>query len=166
MKGFENRQRTVDCTLVALMTKRGGSSGRSCKWPRETACRRKLLESLSKRGSVRTRPRARIRYRWCETRSCEFRRPRWRYWPGRSPSLPRFFQCSPRTPAVIDPPETLEMRSSLPKYLASFKRMRVPTWNNIARYPPPERQRPIAFLSGAGASFGVSLTGDCALCGW
>jgi hypothetical protein len=43
------------------------------------------------------------------------------------------FQRWPNTPAVIDPPETLEMRASFGRYPASFSRQSEPTWKSIAR---------------------------------
>jgi len=48
-------------------------------------------------------------------------------------SKPSSFQCRPRTPAVIEPPETLEIRSSLGSQPASFRRQSDPTWNSMAR---------------------------------
>src|SRR4051812_30698 len=54
-----------------------------------------------------------------------------------------FGQARARTPAVIEPPDTLEIRSSLGKKPVSCRRHVEPTWKSIARYPPPERHRAI-----------------------
>ena len=42
-------------------------------------------------------------------------------------------QASASAPAVIEPPETLEIRSSRGRYPASFSRQSAPTWKSIAR---------------------------------
>src|SRR5216683_2798406 len=52
-------------------------------------------------------------------------------------------QRLPRTPAVIEPPETLETRASPRSIPRSFSRQSAPRWNTMARYPPPERQRAV-----------------------
>lgn len=43
------------------------------------------------------------------------------------------FQFFARTPAVIEPPETLEIRSSFGSRPTSLSRQSTPTWNTIAR---------------------------------
>ena len=50
-----------------------------------------------------------------------------------APSKARLAQFSASTPAVIDPPETLETRHSLRSQPAWLRRRTVPTWNSIAR---------------------------------
>src|SRR5215211_5112058 len=49
-------------------------------------------------------------------------------------------QARASAPAVIEPPDTLEMRSRRSSQPASRRRQITPTWNSIARYPPPDRQ--------------------------
>jgi hypothetical protein len=62
---------------------------------------------------------------------------------GAALEIPSDIQFIPRTAAVIDPPETLDIRFRVPNVPISLRRQRLPTWNSIARYPPPERQRPV-----------------------
>ena len=49
---------------------------------------------------------------------------------GRKLSWPHL---RPSSPAVIEPPETLEIRLTVPSTLASWSRQSVPIWNSIAR---------------------------------
>ena len=52
---------------------------------------------------------------------------------GSSPSASSFGQASASAPAVIEPPETLETRSSRLSQPASCSRQTTPTWNSMAR---------------------------------
>src|SRR5437660_1549928 len=64
------------------------------------------------------------------------------------------------TPAVIEPPDTLEMRSSFSRYFESFRYQSVPRWKSIARYPPPERQT--ARVSSTRSGSGLEVNGSTA----
>src|SRR5437899_4220979 len=64
-------------------------------------------------------------------------------------SLTKASECQryPRTPAVIEPPETLEMRNSFGRYASS-------------RYPPPDRHNAMPGAGAAGVSVGIVRTGE------
>ena len=76
-----------------------------------------------------------------------------------SPSNCRRPQCRPSVAAVIEPPDTLDTRSSFTRNPSSFSRHSAPTWNTIARYPPPDRH---SAIPGSSFSAPSSLTGDAA----
>src|SRR5215831_1947166 len=42
-------------------------------------------------------------------------------------------------PAVMEPPDTAEIRSRLARYPSSLSRMSVPIWKSVARNPPPDK---------------------------
>src|SRR5262245_30240972 len=63
--------------------------------------------------------------------------------PTPCPSKSSFDQFEARTPDVMEPPETLENLSIRLRYPSSLSRHRLPAWNSIARYPPPDRQSAI-----------------------
>ena len=57
----------------------------------------------------------------------------WNAFATPAPSKARRLHLSPSTPAVIEPPETLETRARRRRYPASLSRHSTPTWNTIAR---------------------------------
>ena len=69
----------------------------------------------------------------------------------------------PSSPETIDPPETLEIRSSRASSPSSLSRRSAPTWNSIAREPPPERHSPdVPGSGGCFLSLGTKWTGHVA----
>ena len=75
----------------------------------------------------------------------------------------RSFQWMPSSPETIDPPETLEIRSRRASSPSSLSRRSAPTWNSIAREPPPERHSPdVPGSGGCFLSLGTKWTGHVA----
>src|SRR5262245_60775438 len=74
-------------------------------------------------------------------------------------------QASPSTPAVMEPPDTLEIRSSRGSQPISFKRQRAPTWKRDARKPPPDNARPVHSLTTPSSPNGMSCPPTTVL-GW
>src|SRR5918994_6964370 len=68
-------------------------------------------------------------------------------------------QRRPSAAAVIEPPDTLDTRSSLGRNASSFSRHNAPTWKSIARYPPPDRHKA---TPGSSVSVPSAVTGDVA----
>src|SRR5260370_28168601 len=50
-----------------------------------------------------------------------------------------FDKDNPNAAETIDPPDTLEMRSSVGSCPSSLSLHSEPRWKSMARYPPPER---------------------------
>jgi hypothetical protein len=152
---------TQDWTLAALITKRG-SSGRSCSvapWnsmasyapdtrslmrpgsrlPTTTAFTSTVLLAIARSGRTIFHTKSLLRLS------------------GSKLSSPHF---KPSRPAVIEPPDTLEILLIPPSRRASYSRHSTPMWKTIARYPPPDRHSAApssAFRSSA--SVGIASTG-------
>jgi len=75
------------------------------------------------------------------------------------------FQRCARMPARMEPPDTLVIRSSLPSRPPSFRRLRLPRPNSVARKPPPERARPMVLPSIAKVWVLIGLADIGSVCG-
>src|ERR1035437_8832891 len=64
-------------------------------------------------------------------------------WATPSSSNRRSCHLTARTAAVIDPPDTEENLSTTERRPNSLSLLRAPTWNSIARNPPPDRHMAI-----------------------
>ena len=115
MYGFAKRQSTPDWRFVALKTKRG-LSGRSCSVARSNRCFRyaaAIFSPIVTPGVIRPSAIAGKSIVFPASLRSGSTTSAWKPWATPRSSKASFGQASPSTPAVIEPPETLDTRSSL-----------------------------------------------------
>jgi hypothetical protein len=133
MYGFEKRQSTADWRLVALMTKRG-SSGRSWSVRSPKRCFLYEAATFSPTEPGVTIPR-KIPEKSIVSPARRLSGPTTRStnWGAGPAAKSRSGHATASCPAAIEPPETLETRSSRESQPASFRRQSEPAWKSIAR---------------------------------
>src|SRR5262249_38220000 len=77
------------------------------------------------------------------------------------PSVRRTFQRNPSSPAVMEPPDTDDIRSSRSSHFASASLHRAPQWNSVALKPPPESASPMPSESPSDPNGIRSLSRPC-----